>query len=353
MLVGVKTIPTAFPGGGDHNARYLDQVMRAIRTVQTDTRFVIFTTPENHDAYDGWVRVPVTGGGASIMGMLGRGDSLDGPIKQAKIDLLMAPMVDPYLGRSVPQALYALDIAPWERGGEPDADWGHAPIKVIRRVSQQARSIIVPSEYLRRRCLEVFGTPINKCVVVGAGVSPALRLEGRSIVEPPYICLLVDGLAAPVQEKVYKVIELFEQEYPHTIVVLGPTRTGQADAWSERVVRIEQCPDSQLAALYQHADLFWYPGLYDGSGLRVIEALTAGVPVVCARSGAIHEMVGDTPIYYNPENADSMLQSLRRVIEGDEEFRKNRINFGRQAVTRYDWNDVAWKFLSAFKRVDG
>ncbi|MBI1321434.1 MAG: glycosyltransferase [Candidatus Hydrogenedens sp.] len=353
MLVGVKTIPTAFPGGGDHNARYLDQVMRAIRTVQTDTRFVIFTTPENHDAYEGWMRVPVQGGGSSLMGMLGRGDGLDGPIKQAKIDLLMSPMVDPYLGRSVPQALYGLDIAPWERGGEPDAEWGHAPIKVVRRASQQARSIIVPSEYLRRRCLELFGTPLNKCVVVGTGVSQGLKVEERSIVEPPYLCLLVDGLAAPVLDKVHKVIELFEKEYEHTIVLLGPARTGQPDVWSDRVVRIEQCPDSQLAGLYQHASLFWYPGLYDGSGLRVIEALTAGVPVVCARSGAIHEMVGDTPVYYNAENADSMLQALRRVVESDKEFRRTRINFGRQAVTRYDWNDVAWKFLSAFKRVDG
>lgn len=350
MLVGVKTVATSFPGSGGHVARYLDSVMNAVRHVQTDTRFAVFTTPQNHDAYEGWMRVPVTPpASTSLRGLIGRTDGLEGPLRQAKPDVLLAPLSDPHMGSSVPQVLYALDIAPWEKDAPPPLD-EVADIRTIKKAIAAARALIVTSEYLRRRCLEVFEAPLNKSVVAPCGVNPVFLQPARSIVEEPYIVIFADALAHPVLDQVLKMMELIREEYPHSFVVVGPAQSGQREPWGDDVVRIEKLPDSSLAGLYQHAALFLNPSVHDGAALRTIEALYTGVPVVCAKSGATVELVGQTPLYYNPASVESMVQAMRRMLESDEKERADRINFGRQAVSRYKWDDTAWKILAAFKK---
>lgn len=351
MLVGVKTVGTAFPGTGGHVARYLDNVMLAMRTVQVDIRFAAFTTPENHDAYEGWVRVPVPtpGGAASLRGLLGRTDGLEGPIKQAKVEVLMAPLADPHPGNSVPQVLYALDVAPWEKDAPPPIE-EVADVKTIKRAVQGARAVVVTSEYLRRRCLELFEVPLNKSVVAPPGVNPVFQEPNRTIIEQPYAVVLVDVLAYPAMDHIVKMMDTLHDEFGMNFVVVGPSRVDQPEPWGDRAIRIERMPDSGLAGLYQHAAVFLNPGLHDGSALRTIEALRAGVPVVCAKSGATTELVGQTPVYYNPGSVESMVQAMRRMIEADDEERQSRINFGRQATTRYNWEDTAWKILAGFKK---
>ena len=81
-----------------------------------------------------------------------------------------------------------------------------------------------------------------------------------------------------------------------------------------------------------------------------MEALLAGVTVVAARSGATVELTGQTPVYFNPGSADSMVQAMRRMLDADEKERADRVNFGRQAVTRYRWEDTAWKVLAGLKK---
>jgi glycosyltransferase involved in cell wall biosynthesis len=115
------------------------------------------------------------------------------------------------------------------------------------------------------------------------------------------------------------------------------------------VVRIEQCPDSHLAGLYREAKFFLYPGPDDGSGLRVLEALAAGVPVLAAGSRGVMEVAGDAPIYFNGESLDAFFQSLKRVLSEEPQLRKKRIHTGTQIAARFAWDKSMWKVLTTFK----
>src|SRR5262249_29180224 len=51
--------------------------------------------------------------------------------------------------------------------------------------------------------------------------------------------------------------------------------------------------DEELRALYQMCRVFFFPSLYEGLGLPVLEALQCGAPVVAADGSSIPEFTGD------------------------------------------------------------
>lgn len=62
----------------------------------------------------------------------------------------------------------------------------------------------------------------------------------------------------------------------------------------ESVVRTGILSDEELAALYRRATLFVFPSLYEGFGLPVLEAMSAGACVVARNASAMSEVLRDT-----------------------------------------------------------
>ncbi|MGI8509593.1 MAG: glycosyltransferase family 4 protein, partial [Gemmatimonadaceae bacterium] len=58
--------------------------------------------------------------------------------------------------------------------------------------------------------------------------------------------------------------------------------------------------DDVLATLYQHAEAFIYPSLYEGFGIPPLEAMVCGCPVICSRTSSLPEVVGTAAEMFNP-----------------------------------------------------
>ena len=59
--------------------------------------------------------------------------------------------------------------------------------------------------------------------------------------------------------------------------------------------------EAEKVALYQGADLYVTPSLYEGFGLSALEAMACGVPVVAANRTSLPEVVGDAGVLVEPE----------------------------------------------------
>ena len=71
-------------------------------------------------------------------------------------------------------------------------------------------------------------------------------------------------------------------------------------------------PDESLRALYGACLLVWFPSLYEGFGLPVIEAMACGAPVVTSNSTALPEVAGSAALLVT---ATSFTENVEAVCE--------------------------------------
>src|SRR5690606_5354140 len=65
-------------------------------------------------------------------------------------------------------------------------------------------------------------------------------------------------------------------------------------------VRQIEVSDGQLKPLYENAQLFVYPSLYEGFGLPLLEAFHNNCPVAVSKSSCFPEVGGDAVCYFEP-----------------------------------------------------
>lgn len=75
-----------------------------------------------------------------------------------------------------------------------------------------------------------------------------------------------------------------------------------------------------VPSLLGAADLFALPTAGESYGLAVLEAVSAGLPVVATRTGAIPEIVGEAGLLVDPGNAALFTEAMHRVV-ADHELR--------------------------------
>jgi len=68
--------------------------------------------------------------------------------------------------------------------------------------------------------------------------------------------------------------------------------------------------DEKLAELYRSASVFVFPSLYEGFGLPVLEAMSAGVTVVAHNESAMPEVVGDAGLLVDMRSVQAICEGL-------------------------------------------
>lgn len=98
--------------------------------------------------------------------------------------------------------------------------------------------------------------------------------------------------------------------------------------------------DEELTALYQMAVCLVFPSLYEGFGLPVLEAMSAGCPVITSSTSSLPEVAGNAALLIDPLNAEEIATAMRQVFQ-NEELRNRMAHDGRIWASRFSWEETA------------
>lgn len=163
--------------------------------------------------------------------------------------------------------------------------------------------------------------------------------------------ILFTGSISP-RKNLARLIEAFQMishRLPHDLVITGDKGWKNAKELllirqNPRIQKIGFVPESEIACLYNLADMYIYPSLYEGFGLPVLEAQACGVPVIASNATSIPEVGRDSVCYVDPTSVYGMADAILKVAS-DKKYRDFLIQKGFNNVREFSWDKGAQALL--------
>lgn len=79
---------------------------------------------------------------------------------------------------------------------------------------------------------------------------------------------------------------------------------------------------------------------FEGFGIPIVEAMSAGIPVICSNTTSIPEVGGNAVLYADPLKIDQITEAMLK-LSNDEELRKTLIEKGFEQKNKFSWDETA------------
>lgn len=247
---------------------------------------------------------------------------------------------------------------------------------LLRSQLKRVDRIIAASNYIRDDLITL-KIPDEKIQVIYNGIDTNLffpRVNSNSeavLIHPfsirrPYI-IYASRVAYPVKRHVELIrgFELFKKKTgaPHRLVLAG------ADGMNAEMVHREVLnstvasdilltgyfPHQNLPELYSASDACIFPSSVEGVGLPVLEAMACGVPVACARAGALPEIAGDAALFFDQNSPEEIADAIGKLIHdgtgANDSARNDLVSRGLERVKKFSWSTCAKETLDTVERV--
>lgn len=236
---------------------------------------------------------------------------------------------------------------------------------LIRRAVGRGAWVHAVSRFVADEVIERFGVAAERVVVAHNG-APTLppagpgsdAAAGRARAGTGRYVLAL-GTIEPRKDlpSLVRAFDAVAGDHPElALVVAGPDGWGvdtfnatvAAAQHSGRIRRLGWVSDTQRAALLRGAAVFAYPSRYEGFGLPPLEAMTAGVPVLATRVGALPEVVGDAGLLVAPGDVDALADGLQSLLS-DESERTAFVDAGRANLARFSWDRAVAQLVELYR----
>jgi glycosyltransferase involved in cell wall biosynthesis len=213
------------------------------------------------------------------------------------------------------------------------------------------------SENTKKDLIRLYNVPKNKIEVVYEGISDnpnstrlPRRLEDeapRNDADKPYLLFIGRLEKRKNIEGIVEAYEILKEKYniAHKLVLVGKPGFGFSRDAMSRVLRKNIIftgfvSEKEKYNLLQNADVFLFPTFYEGFGLPVLEAQSAGVPAVTSNISSLPEVGGDGVMYCDPHDPKSIADAVYKVIS-NQGLKDDIIKKGYENVLRFSWSKCA------------
>ncbi len=201
------------------------------------------------------------------------------------------------------------------------------------RFAKKADTIISVSSFSARDIIDTYGIDPAKVHAIHNGPGKVFQetppAESRNILELHHIqtpYFLFTGTLLPRKniEGMLQAFDLFceQSKQPYQLVMAGGKYRWTAQMenalkqmkYADRVVFTGRVDDEVMGALIRQASCMLFIPFYEGFGFPVLEAFSAGIPVVCSSVSSLPEVGGEYAFYCDPHSIESIVNSMHRAI---------------------------------------
>lgn len=245
----------------------------------------------------------------------------------------------------------------------------HPPLRVgrvglIMLAAHRSRAVVVPSRTTGRDVVRGFGIPARRVIAVHHApvrtLEPGWRpgddeiLARHGVVAGRYLLATggLDGRKNP--KRLAAAMGLLRG--PHAdlrLVIAGPAgwrgdaiRSAiEAGPAAPRIRIAGFVPDEELEALLRNAAAFVFVSLHEGFGLPILEAFSAGVPVVTSRVSSMPEVARGAAVLVDPRDVADIARGIEAALG---ERRESLVGAGAARAASRTWLDVADEMLDIY-----
>jgi len=229
-----------------------------------------------------------------------------------------------------------------------------------------ADRIIAISEQSKQDAIEFFDADPTKVEVVYQGCNNIFRKTAsanekqdiRNKYNLPSVYLLFVGAIEPRKNIASIIQAIYQEKIDLPLVVIGrktiyTNELQQLAAQlnlSTSILFLHQVETNDLPAIYQMAQLFVYPSIFEGFGIPILEALCSETPVVTSSGSCFEETGGKFSIYVSPQNAEEIGVAIRTVLN-DSGHQKTMKQEGLLHAQNFTDDKIAVRLMSLYKSV--
>src|SRR3990167_1008301 len=295
---------------------------------------------------------------------------LPGLIKKENVDVFFSPTHYLPWFTSVPKVMAIMDVS-YLRYPELFQARDLLQLKLMTNYSvQRARKILTISEFSKQEIIEHYKYPKDNIEVTYPGINRKIKDKIITLddnyqnkilkthgIDRRY--LLFVGTLQP-RKNLERLIAAFERLKSEVqLIIVGK----KGWLWKPIIKRIQKSPkreriklldfvsEEELFCLYNAADCFVLPSLYEGFGIPVVEAMFMGCPVVVSNTSSLPEIAGDAGIYVNPQEVSSIATGITNALQLKPTERRNLIQKGYRQAAQFSWETCARKTLSVLESI--
>lgn len=229
-----------------------------------------------------------------------------------------------------------------------------------------ATKMITVSEFSKSEMVDIYNLEPNRITVIPNGLNDLTTIASNEAetfstfhIKKPYL-LFVGRIEQ--KKNIPRLIDAFallkkEYNFPGQLVLAGSPgyqysevqKRIKTHGLDNSVIQTGWTTEEELATLMQQATLFVFPSLYEGFGIPVLEAMRAGIPVICSDIPALKEVAADAAVYMNPRSHEDMAKQIADLY-ADSAKQQELQHAGYTRIERFSWKRTAqetWEVINS------
>ncbi|MFA6305443.1 MAG: glycosyltransferase family 1 protein [Candidatus Gracilibacteria bacterium] len=241
---------------------------------------------------------------------------------------------------------------------------------IIKNSTVKAKTIITISQNTKKDLIEKLNVPEEKIEVIYNGVSDKFTL----IEDPQTFQKTLNKYKIKKEFLLYTGVWRYHKNLPRLIEAFDILKnkknldislviTGKPDQdYPETKNKVKELhlkddiiftglvDEEELVHLYNAANIYVFPSLYEGFGLPPLESMKCGTPVVASNSSSIPEICGKgNAIFFDPYSAKDIAEKIEKVYK-DADLQAELIEKGMARASQFTWQITGEKTYSAIIR---